>query len=150
MPSPFETVAIALKTIIDAEFAPEGFTAIFDNLHESLGRTRTEIGIAPTEEFVNERNAVVQESWVEVRFYDLWTQEISPDTVVDPTRIAGFAERFRDAIRRARASDPGTGMVWYFDVRRVEYPNDPTGNKTRFHATVRAFGNNSGLIETTG
>jgi hypothetical protein len=149
MASSYENVAAALKTIIDAEFAPEGFTAIFDNLHESLGRTRTEIGIAPVDDIVRDDNGLVQETVVEVRFYDLWTAEISNTTVVDPSRITGFAERMRDAIRVYNSGRYGTGMTWYFDVRRVSYPSDPTGNKTRFHATIRALGNNTALVETT-
>lgn len=146
--SAYSTVAAALQTIFNAEFAAEGFTLIRDNIHESLGRSRTECGVAPVEDVVNQRNAIVQEAIVEIRLYDLWTQEISPDTIVDPTRITGFAERLRDALRVSNATDPGTGEVWYFDVRRTTYPNDPTGNKSRFHMTVRAFGNNAGLVET--
>lgn len=149
-PSAYLTVATALQQIIETEFQPEGYTAIRDKLHESLGRARTAIGIAPSEDRVRETNAVVQETFVEVRFYDLWTQEISPDTIVDPALITGYAERFREACRRSNATDPGTGQVWYFDVVRITYPDDPTGNKSRFHATVRAYGNNAGLVETTG
>lgn len=148
--SAYEAVATAIKTVFEAEFSTEGFVMVFDNLHESLGRHRVDVGVAPVADEVNLRNAVVQETWVEVKFYDLWTQEINPDTVVNPVRITAFAERFRDSLRRARATDPGTGQVWYFDVRRIAYPNDPTGNKTRFVATIRAFGNNSNLVETTG
>jgi hypothetical protein len=150
MASAFETVAAELKTIIDTEFAAEGITAIKDNLHESLGRTRAEVGIAPVEDVVTDRNANVQETIVEVRFYDLWVQEISPSTMVDPSKIAGYAERFRNAVRVSQLGAAGTGRMWYFDVRRIAYPSDPTGNKTRFHATLRAYGNNSGLVETTG
>lgn len=148
--SPYETVAIAIQQIIAIEFATEGFTAILDNLHESLGRERVDIGIAPIEDYPQGTNELLQETFVEVRFYDLWTQEISPDTVVNPARITGFAERLKKALRRADAMDPGTDQVWYFSVRRTQYPNDPTGNKTRFHMTIRAFGNNAGLIESTG
>jgi hypothetical protein len=148
--SAYLTVANALQQIIAIEFEEEGFTAIRDNLHESLGRSRVDIGIAPVEDRVRESDAAMQETYVEVRFYGLWTQEISPDTVVDPALITGYAERFRDALRRSSATDPGTGEVWYFQVVRITYPNDPTGNKSRFHAQIRAFGNNSGLVETTG
>lgn len=147
--SPFEIVATAVKDAFDAEFASEGFTMTFDNLHESLGRNRVDVGISPEEDNVNMRNALVQETWVEVKFYDLWRQEITPDTVVNPTRITSFAQRFRDCLRTTSVSTPGTGMVWYFDVRNIRYPNDPTGNKTRFVASVRAYGNNSNLTETT-
>ncbi len=149
MTSPFETVATAVKAVFDAEFAAEGYTMIFYNLHESLGRTRVDVGIAPIEDLVSNNNWLVQETWVEVRFYHLWKQEIQPTTVVNPVQVAAYAERFRDALRRAQAQDPGTGQVWFFNLRRVTYPNDPTGNKTRFHATIRAFGNNSNLIETS-
>jgi len=146
--SAYEQVATQLKTIIDTEFSADGITAIFDNLHESLGRDRVECGIAPIEDVMMERNGIVQETWVEVKMYDLWTQEISPTTLVDPSAITNKAERFRRAVRAA--NDAGTGVLWYFDVVRVQYPNDPTGNKTRFVARVKAFGNNAGIIETTG
>lgn len=148
--SPYDAVAAALQAIIASEYAAEGYTAIRDNIHESLGRDRVDIGIAPVEDSLRTGNAVVQETYVEVRFYDLWTDEITPETVIDPTRITAYAERFRDACRRSNATDPGTGQVWYFSVLRITYPNDPTGNKSRFHATVRAYGNNSSLVETTG
>lgn len=147
--SPFEAVATAIIAVFNAEFAPEGFTMIPDNLHESLGRTRVAVGVAPVEDIVNQANNVLQETFAEVRFMGLWKQEIKPDTQVNPFTVTAYAERFRDAIRRTKATDPGTGQVWYFDVRRVWYPNDPTGNKTRFYMTLRAFGNNAGLVETS-
>lgn len=149
--SPFETVATAIITIFDAEFAVEGFTMIPDNIHESLGERRVSVGIAPVEDVVVNSNSVVQETWVEVRFYDIWKREYIklPEIQVNPYRVTAFAQRFRNALRVSAAQDPGTGQVWYFDLRRVTYPNDPTGNKTRFHATIRAFGNNAALVETT-
>lgn len=149
MPSPFETVATAVIGVFNTEFAPEGFVMIPDRLHESLGRNSVAAGVSPVEDVANSRNRVVQETWVEVQFFDLWTDEIDPTTMVNPFTITGYAERFRDALRRAQAQDPGTGQVWYFDVDRVQYPNDPTGNKSRFVMTIRAFGNNSNLVETT-
>lgn len=147
--SAYEVVATAIKAIFEQEFADEQLVMIFDNLHESLGRSRVDVGIAPDEDVVSPANAQVQETWVEVKFYDLWRQEISPETQVNPVRITNFAERFRDALRRQQATDPGNGQVWFFDVRRIRYPNDPTGNKTRFVASIRAYGNNANLIETT-
>lgn len=146
--SPFQTIAEAVIDTFNAEFADEGFVMIPDRLHESLGLKRVDVGIAPVEEYPQASDALVQETWAEVRFYDIWKKEITPNTQVNPYRITGFAERFRDALRRAQTTDPRTGQVWYFDVRRVQYPPDPTGNSSRFHMTIRAFGNNSGLIET--
>lgn len=147
--SAYLTIATALQAIIADEFEPEGFTAIRDNLHESLGRTRVDIGIAPVDERDWDRAALANEIFVEVRFYGLWTPEISPETVVDPADIAGYATRFADACRRASANAAGSSRVWYFSVVRITYPSDPTGNKSRFHATIRAYGNNPGLVETT-
>ncbi len=148
--SAYEIIAEALATIITNEFTDLGLAVLHDNLHESLGRDRRECGIAPIEDGVPMSNGLVLETLVEVRFYDFWTQEISPTTVVDPRTITNYAERFRRAVQAGRASTPGTGTMWYFDVRRITYPPDPTGNKSRFHAQVRGYGNNSALVETAG
>jgi hypothetical protein len=150
MTSSYEVMAAALAQILNTEFAAEGIIATHDNLHDALGRNSREVGIAPVEDVVNTRNATANETWAEVKFYDFWKQEISPSTAVDPRVITNYAERFRRACRAAIATDPHTGVLWYFDVVRVQYPNDPTGNKSRFVATVKGYGNNSGLVETTG
>lgn len=144
--SPFSQVAQEIKSIFDAEFAAEGFTMIFDKVHEALGQTRVEVGIAPSYDSVLSNNGLVQETWVEVRFLGLWRKEITPTTQIDPVTITVYAERFRDALRRA--SNSSSGQMWYYDVRRTDYPDDPTGNKSRFYMTIRAYGNNAGLVET--
>lgn len=148
MASPFETMATAIITAFNAEFGAEGFLMIPDRLHESLGRDATAVGISPVEDVSSTRNRLVQETWAEVQFFDLWTDEISPDTMVDPFRITEYADRFRRVLRTTKAQNTNTGDVWYFDVDRIQYPNDPTGNKTRFVAQIRAYGDNSNLVET--
>jgi hypothetical protein len=145
---PYQVVATGLKAIIDTEFAVEGFTAIHDNIHEALGENAVAIGIAPLRETVRTSNAVIQETWVEVKFYDLWTKMVDPAQAVSPFRITGFAHRFRQAVQDNRAAYEGSPEIWYFDVTNIEYPNDPTGNKTRFIATIRAYGDNAALLET--
>lgn len=147
--SAFEQAADAIKEEFDLEFAPEHFVLDYDNLHESLGRDGVYAGIAPTEDEAQRDKRLVQSTWVEVRFYDLWTDEIEPTTAIDPRRITQFAERFRDVIRRANDNTAGTSALWFFDVDRIQYPNDPTGNKSRFVATIRCMGNNNNLIETS-
>ena len=149
-PSPFEAVATVLKTLIDTEFAPENIVAVFDNIHGSLGTKGICVGIAPTEDLVHQNDRLVQETWIEIKFYDLWKKEIDPKTIVNPTRITAFAERLRVALREAGngITDPGTGQVWFFQLMKITYPNDPTGNRSRFVATIRAWGNNSQLVET--
>lgn len=145
--NPFVEAATIIKQIFEDEFSAEGFVMVFDNLHPAMGRHRVDVGIAPTEERPHARDYYAQETWIEVRFYDLWKEEIDPQTVVNPTRITDFAFRLRDAIRRY--TEPGTGNMWYFNVEETTYPDDPTGNKSRFHMTILAYGNNNALIETT-
>ena len=146
--SAFEQAANAIKTYFDLEFAAESFVLQFDNLHESLGRYSVEVGIAPVEDTPKQGSMLELDTKVEIRFYDLWTDEIDPTTAVDPRRITGFAERFRECVRLASRSTPGSQELWFFDIERLWYPNDPTGNKSRFHALVRCVGNNNNLIET--
>lgn len=147
--SPFEAAAAAIQAIIAVEFAVEGFTAILDDIHESVGWNGPRIGIAPMYDIPKPDGYIVQETWIQLQFFNSWVKDINPDQTVDPSIIANFAERFR---RRARTTsfNVGTQEVWYFNIERVDYPRDPTGNKTRFVATIRAFGQNAGLVETIG
>lgn len=146
---PFTIISTAIIDAFNAEFAAEGFVMIPDRLHESLGRRRVDVGVSPTEDAPNMRNRIAEEMYVEVQFYGLWDESIDPETQVDPSVVTGYAARLKEALRTARAQDPGTAAVWFFDVDRTRYPNDPTGNKTRFEMTIRAWGNNQNLVETT-
>ncbi len=146
--SQFNQIASAIKTVFDAEFAADGFVLVFDNLHPSLGRRAKHAGISPTEESPQAKDKLVQETELEIKFYNRYPNEIDPTSSVDPTVITTYAERCRAAIGRLQKDTVGTAEVWYFETGRTTYPSDPTGNKTRFHMIVRAYGNNSNLIET--
>jgi hypothetical protein len=150
--SAYEQIANDLATIITTCYTAEGWIPIHDELHESLGWAGTVIGIAPDErgDIVNNANALVQETWVVVRFQGAYNLKVDPSQSVDPRIVANYAERFRRAIQTANVPSYGTAQTWFYDIRDIRYPRDPTGNKTRFFATLRAFGNNSGLVETTG
>lgn len=148
MGSTFNDIATVVKTAFETEFAVEGFKLSFDHLHEAMGRDRVAVGIAPVEERASASRRVIAEHTLEVRFFDLWTDEVRPDTIVNPSKITAYAERFKRCL--LAVNSPGTQMSWFFDVERIQFPNDPTGNKTRFIATIRAVGNNSSIVETTG
>jgi hypothetical protein len=148
MPSPYQQAADALKTIIDTEFLPEGWTALHDNLHPAVGQDGTRIGIAPEDETPRAGQMYQSDISITVKFYRRWDPDVDYDKKIDPRPITELAHRFRAA---CRANPPaGTGDVWYFNVIRVRYPNDPVGNKTRFEADIVAYGNNNALVETTG
>lgn len=146
---PFPVIAAIVIDAFNAEFAAEGVVLIPDRLHESLGRKSVAAGISPTEDTPNMRNRLAEEHYLEIQFYGLWDERIDPGTQINPATITGYANRLKDALRRAQGAEGGTGSVWYFDVDRTRYPNDPTGNKTRFEMTIRAWGNNQNLVETT-
>jgi hypothetical protein len=146
MASAYETLATALKAIIDAEFVTEGFVAVHDRLHESLGSVRTEVGISPERWVPWTRDRNTKLTYVLVQFYNRYDLEIDPEQRVDPLVIADYAERVERAIQTTQASTPGTGEMWYFDVDSVDFPQDPTGNKSRFHMIVVGRGDNAALI----
>lgn len=139
---------LALNAIINAEFAAEHITAINDRLHESLGVDGTRVGTSPNRQRPLPGQELVMTYEIHVQFYLKWRSEIDPKTRVDPAPIETYAERFLRAIQ----GNPrvGDARLWFFKVTDINYPLDPTGNKTRFEATVLAYGNNSGLMETTG
>lgn len=143
-----ETLARAsLKSVIDTEFAADGFSAVNDRLHGSLGWKGTRIGVSPDRSEPRTQDMAVLRCRILVQFYARWNKEINPEQSVDPVKIETYAERFRRALR---TGDPNQNGLWYFRLLSVNYPPDPTGNITRFEATVEAVGNNSALIETTG
>jgi len=148
VPSPYEEAANALKGIIDAEWATEGWTAIHDNLHPALGQEGVRIGIAPEEEVADPGRMIQNNMAITVKFYTRWDADVDITKRVDPRVIAAHAERFREAIRQYNG--PYTGNMWYFNLMRIRYPNDPVGNKTRFEADLMAYGNNTALVETVG
>jgi hypothetical protein len=147
MTSAYEIAADALKLMIDAEFAPEGIVTQHDNLHESLGFQGPVAGISPARDLVN-RNNLIQETSLEVKLYNTWVKLVDPTQAVDPRIITNYAERFRRGLQSIVVPSTGIDVMWYFNLVQIEYPNDPTGNKSRFVATVRAWGNNSALVET--
>lgn len=116
-----------------------------DRLHASQGSKGTIVGISPIRSYPDTQNAQQLNIEILVQFYARWRKEINPEQSVDPAPAEAFAERFRTALR---TGDPNTNSVWFFRLSTLQYPPDPTGNITRFEATVVAVGNNTALLET--
>lgn len=146
MPSAYSVVAAAVKGVIDAEFAAEGITAIHDRVHASNGWKRPIVGISPESQTPRSGNEFLLDTRVLIQFYNTWDKEIDPEQVVDPRTITDYAHRLMQAIESQQASYAGSSQVWYFKVENVQYPNDATGNKTRFHMTICAYGDNTALL----
>lgn len=147
--TPPETLARAgLMDVLTAEFAADGFPILDDKLHGSVGRDGTKFGIYCDRFLSSPGNRLVGEIECIVQCYGKYDLRVDPNQAVSPGIVEARAERFRDALRGY--AEPGTGRLWYYRLERLEYPDDPTGNKTRFEAYVRAFSNNTALVETTG
>lgn len=146
--SPFQIAAATMEAVIAAEFTDQTYFFAADELHESLGSDgRIKVGVAPDRDTPRAGDMLLQETWFHVQWFGRWDPQIDPTQKVDPTPITVIAERLRRALRVASASIDD--QVWYFNVVNVEYPRDPTGNKTRFVMTCQCYGTNSALVETT-
>lgn len=145
--TPPETLAREqLRDMLAAEYAAEQFPVRDDKLHGSLGANGTVLGVYPERTPSSTRDRLVNEMEIIVQFYGKYDLKVDPTQTVSPSWIEAHAERFRNALRTI--TDTGTGQVWYYTLERIEYPDDPTGNKTRFEAYIRARGNNTALVET--
>lgn len=147
MADAYNTISAALEQLIAQEFSSESIIILHDKLHESRGHEGNEVGISPIRQGPRTSNGAVKETYVLVQFYMLWDKTIDPTDQVDPRIITGMADRFERKCESVQASTPGTTEVWFFEITGIEYPDDPTGNKSRFHATVRAVGDNTALTQ---
>lgn len=132
---------------LTAEFAAEAIEFGSDKLNDSLGRDGTAVGAVfpgrTTERGVDVNTA---ETTVYVQLFDAWKAKVDAKMVVDPDKIEEWAERVR---RAAEAVGP-KAPIWFYRVQSVEFPDDPTGNKSRLLATVVATMTNPAVIHTTG
>lgn len=145
---PYSIMANALEQILTNEFGSDSPAPIIqhDRIHESLGFDRRDyIGISPERE-----PAIGLETRIEalIQYYGGYSTEVDPLQIVDPRIITNKAERLRRAIQAAQVV--ANDQLWYLDVVAVDYPNDATGNKSRFEMRVLGRGNNSAIVETTG
>lgn len=147
--SPFTVLRARLKTIIDTEFAAEGIVAQNDRLHESLGVDGPVAGIFPDASRTLDDNVQVRTYGVVVQVFNRWDKRIDPKQVVDPATIEEWSERFMRACE-ANSTYVGDAHDWFFQVGDIEFPDDPTGNKSRFLAEVTGVAQNPAVVETTG
>lgn len=135
MASPTTDLRETVENVLKAEFAAEGFPVKSGRLHPSVGANGPVAGVSPDAETGGNGSAAAA-TRVTVQVYDRWAKRVDPNAVVDPSRIEDWAWRFRTALSDKRASDGQ--RVWWFVLLDVTYPNDPTGQKTRFEAVVEA------------
>lgn len=136
-------VTAAITTAFAAEIAG-GWAIAQGKLHPSYPGDRAGVptfGVYPQAE-TEGRLVLDQDTTIIVQLFLPWTKRIDPAQVLDPTALEGYAERLREAHYTAQLSQVGTGSFWEWRVTRIDYLLDPTGQVTRFEATIRAKGQN--------
>lgn len=144
---PYTEMAGVIEEAVRSEFDDEPFlSVVHDRIHESLGSDgQTWVGISPEDEPSSGVDMTISTL---IQFYGPFLPDVNPQQQVDPRAITNKAERLRRALASRRTT--ASPHLWFFDVTMTRYPNDATGNKTRFEMTVVGRGNNSGLVETVG
>jgi hypothetical protein len=137
----------AVGTVIGTEFAAEGIVVRPDKLHESLGQGTPIAGSYPEGERPH-ASGIVATTVITVQVFMAWDPQIDPTQAVDPALIEAWSWRFQRAVKTAAM--PNVQNLSYYNVAEILYPDDPTGNKTRFYATVIGYGANPSIGETTG
>lgn len=144
MPTPATQLRTAVTAALGAVLLPApDWTIRQGRLHDSLGDVGNVAGVSPEEDAVG-GNAYVLKPLVLVQVFLKWEKVVDNQRVVDPTPIENLADAFREECRTRQGVN--TDEVWFLEVERLWYPNDPTGQKTRFHANIRGHGDNNAVI----
>lgn len=148
MADAYTDAANALKSVIEAVYSDvPNIQVMHDELHEALGTDGPVVGIAPLREVPVAGNRTTQLTYIHVQFFNDWEKEIDPTQEVDPRIITQLHARLMDALRTVTVT---VGDIpWYYQWEGTEYPRDPTGNKTRFETTLRAWSANASEYETS-
>lgn len=146
--SPLTAVRERVKAILDAEFAADQIVFEHDKLDDAVGTDGIYAAVYPDLEEPRFGQMNVSDANVVIQLYGRWDKRVDPKQKVDPTWIETQAERIKRALQ-AGGSYVGQPNDWYFNISRIEFPDDPTGNKTRLVAYVTGESQNSAVIETT-
>lgn len=137
-----------VKDIFDAEFSSEGWECRDDKLLRASGHDGvTHAAVYPEAERERSGKVAQLEVPVVLQLYLGFDSELEEDKIVDPTVIEGYAHRIRKAFN---TQSSGTlPDLWFVRLTRIEYPDDPTGNKTRLEAFITGYAqNDAGIVET--
>ncbi len=147
-----ELVDSVHAALTDILLPPEDWRIEKGKLHESLGSTDDGgpiAGVSPEEDPVNAGNQMLLEPVALVQVFLTWEKVVDNKRVVDPTPIMTLAGAFRVEIETRQ--NHNTDGLWFYNIERLWYPGDPTGQKTRFHARVKGVGDNpASFLRETG
>lgn len=141
MPSPATLVRQRVKEVFEAEFADRNWTVENDKLLRAHGYRGVD-RIACFPEAERERPGRVDQLEIPVvlQVYLAFNPDIDEEQAVDPSIIEGIGDRLRRAFHDN--SSGNTNDLWFLRLSRIEYPDDPTGNKSRLEAYIIGFAAN--------
>lgn len=145
MAAPATLARARVKAIVETEFSPESVTVEADKLLRAAARDgRTRVACSPISEGEVPRNVNELEVSLLLQYYLPFKEKPDENYAVDPVAIEAIADRIRRAFRAQ--SGGTTSDMWFLRLRRIEYPDDPTGNKTRLEAQITAWCDNPAAL----
>lgn len=138
-------VRARVKEVVEAEFAAENYHVADDKLPRAAGRDgQVALACYPESERESFRDANVLDITVVLQLY--LPYEAVPDEHIerDPTEIEELAARLRSAFRTQ--SNGNDADFWFLRLTNIEYPDDPTGNRTRLEAQFAACAQNEAVL----
>lgn len=145
MAAPATLARERVKAIVEAEFSAENVTVESDKIPRAAARDgRTRVACSPN--FEAEIAGRVNELEVDLllQYYLPFTADPDENIVVDPAAIEAVADRLRRAFQTQ--SNGIVSDLWFLRLRRIEYLDDPTGNKTRLEAQITAWCENPAAL----
>ena len=140
MAVPETMVRQRIKEIIEAEFTadnPPDLTVEDDKLTRAAGMEgRDRCACFPEDSYEDSRKVICLVVRARIQLYLAYDAKPDENIAVNPAVIEGYADRLRRAF--GPNSSGTTSDMWYLRLTRIEYPDDPTGNKSRLEATVEA------------
>ncbi len=130
----------AVKAAVEAEFSAEGYTVTNDKLTRAAGKDGDALAVSPDASYEDPRYVGMLITQVLLQVYLKYDPTPDENITVDPSDIEAIAGRLR---HKFRTSSQGTGGdFWWLRLIRIDFPDDPTGNKSRLEATFEVRADN--------
>lgn len=140
MPATETLVRDHIRSVVETEFSSEGFTVADDKLTRAAGMEGTALAVYPEDASENPKQVMELVVKATLQLYLAYSAEPDENIEVDPSVIEGYADRLRSAFQDD--SSGGSGDFWYLRLTGIEFPDDPTGNKSRLEAHFQAYADN--------
>jgi hypothetical protein len=141
MAAPEAIVMERVKAAADTALGPRGLPPVaYDKLLRAAGKDGVaELAVYPEGAQPKRGQRIELVVPVVLQVYLPFNPDPDEHLAVDPLTIVEHAEAFRQTFA---PGTPATDDVWFLRLEGIRYPDDPTGNKTRFEALVEGLGTN--------